>query len=193
VPFLTASALTTSQRLLALAVRPGDAVVDATTGNGNDTVFLARLTGPGGEVHAFDIQPGALENARNRLAAEGFADRVRFYQAGHERMGERLPGDLRGRVRAVVFNLGFLPGGDEAVVTKPETTLAALVAARELLAPGGVISVVCYAGHPGGLDEARAVADWCAGLDFTLWRASRYEMVNKPGAPIVSFFIEKRG
>ncbi len=193
MPFLTASALTTSQRLLAQAIRPGDAAVDATAGNGNDAVFLARLTGPGGEVHAFDVQPQALEKARERLTAEGLMDRVRLYRTGHERMAEVLPDALRGRLRAAVFNLGFLPGGDERVVTRPGTTLAALDAALTFLAPGGVLSAVCYTGHPGGDEEAAAVAGFCARLDFTTWRASRYEMINKPGAPIISFFIEKRG
>lgn len=190
--FLTASALTASQRLLAQALGPGDAAVDATAGNGNDAAFLARLVGPGGAVHAFDIQPQALARAKERLEREGVSEWVRLHCAGHERMAEILPQELHGRVKAAVFNLGFLPGGDESVTTRPEATLAALAASLGLLAPGGVVSLIAYAGHPGGEEEAGAVAAFCAKLDFKTFRASRYEVLNKTGAPILSFFIEKR-
>lgn len=188
---LAAAALTFSKDLLAKLVRPGDTVVDATAGNGHDAMFLARLAAPGGAVHCFDIQPEALARTGALLAAAGLDGLATLHPVGHERLGEVLPPEVRGRVRAVVFNLGFRPGGDETLVTRPETTLAALDAATEILGPGGAMAVVCYTGHPGGAAEARAVADWCAGLDFTAWRAARYELVNKPGDAILCFFVEK--
>lgn len=190
---LATAALTFSKRLLATALSPGSVAVDATVGNGHDAVFLAGLVGEAGVVHGFDVQAAALDAARNLLARAGLAGRVRLHHAGHEQLGEVLPEAHRGRVGAVVFNLGFLPGGDEGLVTRPETTLAALEAARTVLAPGGVVSVVCYTGHPGGAAEAGQVERWCQALPFAAWRAARYELVNKPGSPIRLFFIEKRG
>ncbi|WP_428562428.1 MAG: tRNA (mnm(5)s(2)U34)-methyltransferase [Solidesulfovibrio sp. DCME] len=187
---LATAALTFSQALLARILRPGDIAVDATAGNGHDAVFLARHVAPNGLVHCLDIQPAALDSTRARLAAAGLADMARLHDAGHERLGDIVPAADRGRVRAVVFNLGYLPGGDATVTTRPVTTLAALEAARRVLCPGGALAVVCYTGHPGGADEARAVAAWCAGLPFAAWRAARYELVNKPGDAIVSFFVE---
>jgi predicted methyltransferase len=193
VTILATAAITFSKKLLAQALGPGDAAVDATAGNGNDAVFLAGLVGPGGVVHCFDIQAEALTRTRARLEDAGLLQAARLYATGHEHLGDALPEAQRGRIKAVVFNLGFLPGGDASVVTRPETTLAALDASRELLDPGGVISVVCYTGHPGGLAEAQGVQAWCEALDFAAWRAARYELANKPGHAIRLFFVEKRG
>lgn len=190
---LATAAITFSKRLLAQALAPGEIAVDATAGNGNDTVFLAGLVAPGGVVHGFDIQESALARTRDRLAAAGLAQAAVLHATGHEHLAAVLPETARGRVRAVTFNLGFLPGGDASVVTLPGTTLAALDAACAVLAPDGVISVVCYTGHAGGRDEAAQVGAWCAGLDFAGWRVARYELANKPGDPILSYFIEKRG
>ena len=191
--FLATAALTFSQKLLAQTVRPGDVAVDATVGNGHDAAFLARLVGPGGVVHGFDIQPEALDAAGALLRGAGWAGVVRLHAAGHEHRAEVLPPGHVGRVAAVLFNLGYRPGGDETVTTRAETTLAALTASTLVLAPGGVLSVVCYTGHPGGEEEADAVAHWCRGLDFASWRAARYELVNKPGHPIIVYCVEKAG
>ena len=188
----TTAALTFARALLLRSLGPGDVAVDATAGNGNDALALAERVAPDGVVHCFDIQAKALERTRQRLAGAGLDHLAQFHAAGHERMLDCLPRAHHGRVGAVVFNLGYLPGGDERIVTGPETTLAALKAAQAALAPDGLIAVVCYTGHAGGAHEAAQVADWCAKLDFTSWRAARYEVVNKPGNPIVAYVIERR-
>ena len=141
-------------------IRPGDLGIDATAGNGHDTLFLAQCVGPTGQVIAFDIQQAALDATRARLEAAGVADRCRLVLAGHERMDEHVPADWRGRVAAVMFNLGYLPGGDKAVVTRGETTVVALDAALGLIAPRGVISVITYRQHPGASDEKMAIGVW---------------------------------
>ena len=43
-------------------IKPGDLVVDATLGNGFDTLFLAKAVGPQGKVIGFYIQECAIEN-----------------------------------------------------------------------------------------------------------------------------------
>lgn len=45
-----------TQHFIRQQVMPGDICIDATMGNGNDTVLLSRLAGENGRVLAFDIQ-----------------------------------------------------------------------------------------------------------------------------------------
>lgn len=150
-------------------LKPGDRAVDATCGNGYDTHLLAQLVGPDGRVWAFDIQEDALIATEERLAEAGCRERVALVHGGHERLAEVVTDP----VRAVVFNLGFLPGAPRETVTTPETTLSALEQAASLLLPGGIVTVAVYTGHPGGADEARAVETWAAALPpgrFNVWR-----------------------
>lgn len=139
-------------------VQPGQRVVDATVGNGYDTLLLARQVFPGGRVDGFDCQSAALAVARERLEQAGFVESVRFWERSHAEMAEVVEEP----VHFVVFNLGYLPGGDQTITTEAESTLPALRAARALLLPGGFISVVAYPGHPAGLVEYEAVAAWMA-------------------------------
>lgn len=179
--------------MLQQAVRPGDTAVDGTTGNGHDTLLLAELVGDTGNVHGFDLQEQALAATRARLEEHGLAGCVRLHNQGHEHMAAVLGPDMRDRVAAVVYNLGFLPRSDKRVVTRPETTLDSLEAALWLLRPGGVIAVVCYTGHEGGSEETHAVGEWATGLDPDACRAVRYETVNRRGHPIVLYGVEKLG
>lgn len=138
------------------AVRAGDTVVDATIGNGHDTLFLARLVGPSGRVFGFDVQEEALTNTKRRLEeSDEELGEVTLVQTGHETMSAHVSVE----VSAVMFNLGYLPGGDHQVTTQRESTRQALNSAWELLAETGVICVVCYRGHPGGREEAEAVLE----------------------------------
>ncbi len=154
--------------ILGQRIGAGDRVADATCGNGNDTFFLAGIVGARGRVWAFDIDGDALETTEKRLRQSPFASVVVLVHAGHERICEFIHEPLN----AVVFNLGYLPGGGKSVVTRPETTLAALEGALDLLLPGGVVLLVVYTGHPGGGEESRAVEEWVSGLPspgFNVW------------------------
>lgn len=160
-------------------VLPGDTVVDATAGNGHDTVFLARLAGPSGQVHAFDVQEEAIKATRERLEKEGLlTPAVHLHLASHDRLAERVGGP----VKAIVFNLGYLPGGDKKIVTRTECTLAALEQAAALIAPNGLLSVMCYPGHAGGKEEAEAVEALLSRLPHHSWRTGKYQLLNT-GAP----------
>lgn len=50
-------------------VQEGDFCIDATMGNGNDTLLLSQLCGESGKVLAFDIQEQALTATQKRLNA----------------------------------------------------------------------------------------------------------------------------
>ncbi len=168
--------------------------VDATAGNGHDTLFLARLVGKRGRVWAFDVQAEAIDSARDRLLNVNggrLADRVTFVAEGHEHLARVLPADAIGRIRGATFNLGFLPGSDKRIVTTTEATLRALADLQAFMAPGGVISVHCYAGHAGGQEETDAVSDFCTALPWEKWRAARYELVNKMRNREALFLLEK--
>lgn len=182
-----------SRAVLRQALHGGGLAVDATLGNGRDAELLAGLAGPEGRVYCFDVQEPAIRRARARLAGAGLLDRVEIFHAGHETLADLLPALSLGRVRAATFNLGFLPGSDRRVTTRPGTTLAALTALVPFMAPGGVVSVAVYTGHPGGLEEGEAVAAWCATLDPAVWRAARYGQVNKRVNREELFLLERLG
>ncbi|MFU8892444.1 MAG: class I SAM-dependent methyltransferase [Luteolibacter sp.] len=140
------------------ALAPGDLAVDATCGNGHDTLHLARLVGPQGIVIAMDIQTSALEETRRRLELADLHDgRVCFVQGCHTTLGAHA---ADASAALIVFNLGYLPGGDHALTTEAGTTAAALDAATQALRPGGLLMVTCYPGHPAGAHEAEVVAAW---------------------------------
>lgn len=156
-------------------VLPGDTVVDATAGNGHDTAFLARLAGPEGQVHAFDIQEEAIRTTAERLRQEGLlTPAVHLYTASHDHLAELV----RGPVKAAVFNLGYLPGGDKSVITQTDCTLRALEQAVAMAAPNGIISVMCYPGHPGGDSEAEKVEQFLSRLPHHGWRTGKYQLLN---------------
>ncbi len=156
-------------------IHEGDLVIDATAGNGHDTVFLAECAGATGRVLAFDIQEAAIRSATARVVAAGLANRVCFVASSHTRMSEHAP---QGGVAAVMFNLGYLPGSDHLVTTAPTDTPPALTEAAGLLKSGGVLSVVCYPGHAAGQDEADAVETWMDARSREGWRIARYAMLG---------------
>ncbi|WP_232034899.1 class I SAM-dependent methyltransferase [Desulfovibrio ferrophilus] len=173
-------------------ILPGDIVVDATTGNGIDTLFLSQCVGPEGHVFGFDVQQQALDQTRKRLNIKNAPDNVTLLQVGHELMARMLPDEFHGQVMAVMFNLGYLPGSNENIVTCAATTCPAIDSALSVMKPGGVISIVMYTGHPGGQKEAVAVDKHCATLSPNLARVRRCTMHNHPAAQTHLLLIERR-
>lgn len=183
------SAVYLSQLFISEPVKNGSTVVDATAGNGKDTLFLARLVGPRGRVYAFDIQEEALQKTRVLLEKEGFAERVVLIHASHEEMERLVPGP----VDAVIFNLGYLPGGDHSLVTRADTTTKALRSALNLLRPGGRVGLVVYTGHVGGREEHDMVVNLASALDGNLYRAIKINFINRAAHAPVVIIIEKAG
>jgi len=141
-----------AQELVAATVQAGDTVVDATAGNGHDTLFLARQVGPEGQVFAFDVQQTALESTDQRLRSFGLSH-VTLLHKDHSQFATALPAALRGKLAAAMFNLGYLPGGEKSITTQPNTTLIALQAAMTWLRPGGLVTLLIYSGHATGQSE----------------------------------------
>ena len=168
-------------------IRPGDTVVDATMGNGKDTLFLAELVGEAGHVYAFDVQEEAVARTQERVTEAGFAARTTLLLAGHETIAQHVPSG----VMAVMFNLGWLPGAAHIVTTKTDTTLAAVDAAVSLLAPGGIVTVCIYPGHDEGKRELSALLEYAAGLSVRTYNVAHHCFLNASGETPQLILIQK--
>lgn len=157
---------------------PGDRAIDATCGNGQDTLLLAELVGSGGQVWAFDIQAMALEKTRESLEVADYLSRVSLIHASHARMVDFVTEP----VQAIVFNLGYLPTGRQEIKTCAETTVAALEQGQKLLLPSGIILLAVYTGHEGGGAEWSAVKGWAENLlpaEFNVWQSRQLNRSDK--------------
>ncbi len=178
-----------SHNILKNYVDPGDKVLDATCGNGHDTAFLAGLVGSEGEVKAVDIQQEAIENTKTRLRRKNLRHIVELIRGDHSRLKEYFSGQ---EFKAAIFNLGYLPGGDKDIITRKDTTLAALRQALERIMLGGVLVVVAYPGHEGGREECEAVLDWARNLEPDSYNVLHYHFINQPGEPPQVIAVERR-
>lgn len=179
-----------ARTLLREVIHPGDLVIDATAGNGHDTLFLAECVGSNGSVLAFDVQENAIRSTRERLHQAGLASRVRLYQTSHAHLAAHAE---LGSVSAIMFNLGYLPGDDHQLTTETATTLAALDAATNLLKPGGTLTIVCYPGHEEGATEAAEVETWLTTLATNGWRIARYALLGTARAAPFLLVARKTG
>lgn len=158
--------------------------VDATCGNGHDTVWLAERFG---RVYAFDIQEKAAEATRQLVKSRDFQN-VKVINDSHEKMAEYV----HEKVKLVMFNLGYLPGGDKEIVTETASTLKAIEAALSLLEKDGLVCITMYPGHPQGAREKAALIRMAAGLDKSQYHCVRTDMVNQSeGAPEILFITLK--
>ncbi|WP_020563333.1 class I SAM-dependent methyltransferase [Methylosarcina fibrata] len=170
----------------------GDVAVDATVGNGFDTLFLLRQIAPSGKVFGFDVQQAALDSAAAKADRAGWRDCLILLRESHAGMEEKISAEFHGRIRACMFNLGYLPGSDKRIITAAETTLPALNAAARLLAPGGILTVLAYPGHPGGAEEARQVEAWCGAVNPAQFSSTAiFSDEHKASAPRL-FVVRKK-
>lgn len=166
-------------------------LIDGTMGNGNDSLFLAKQLGKSGQLYALDIQQEAIAATEQRLKQQNISsDQYKLIIGNHAEMRAHIPESLVGRVTAIMFNLGYLPGSETSLMTIAETTIPALAASLEFLHRDGVLTVTIYTGHEGGQNEADQVLLWAKQLShhyFVSW----YRVWNRPSAPSL-LTIEKR-
>lgn len=176
-------------------VRGGDFVIDATCGNGHDTLALVKMActeSRKGLIYGMDVQQSALQNASSLLdstLSTNERQHVRLFPLCHSRMEDIVPEGLSARL--VAFNLGYLPGGSKELITRSRTTLLALDAAAKVLGSGGLISVISYIGHPGGREEYEAVRSFATKLPTTTWVSSEYEILNRPSGPVLILLFRR--
>ncbi|MGZ8175341.1 MULTISPECIES: class I SAM-dependent methyltransferase [Methylobacter] len=172
-------------------LHPGDIAIDATVGNGHDTVFLAEQVGPSGHVYGFDIQQAAIDSTLEKFRQAPSPECLTLIHASHADMAEKIPAHHHGKVRAIMFNLGYLPGGDKSVITLTDSTLTALTVAARILAVESIITLLAYPGHQGGDLETGQVKNWCEQLDTQQFEVSTiYSTEHKDSAPRL-FVIRK--
>lgn len=169
---------------VAAILKPGELAIDATAGNGHDTLFLAAQVGPAGRVISIDIQTIAIQCTAERLQQQGFSN-VTFVQRCHGDLLDIVPASDHGRVGAVMFNLGYLPHGDKSVMTLADSSIKSIVAALEIVRPSGIVSILAYPGHSGGDDETSAVLKIVSALDAAEFTVSITQATSDPSSPIL--------
>lgn len=174
--------------LLKEYINEGDIVFDATAGNGYDTVFLAENVGEKGKVYSFDVQNVAIDKTKEKLLKHNFSDRVELILDGHENIDKYI----KDEISVGMFNLGYLPSGDKSIITSGDNTIKALNKSLEILKKGGVISLVIYYGHAGGLDEKVMLGNYLEGLNSNTYHVLTITHTNRVNnAPIISFIYKK--
>jgi len=190
MPDLTLTQL--AHTILEPIILSGDTVVDATVGNGHDTLFLAQNVEANGKVYGFDIQQIALDTCYQRLINHNVAKQVSLFHAGHETMPMFIPEDLQlEQIKAIMFNLGYLPGGDKQRRTQLSTTLNALSFSLQALSTEGVISILAYTGHSGGKEECDSIKNWLDTLDNSTIQTTIHKPENTIHSPPELIIIRK--
>lgn len=176
-------------RFIKEQVQPGDICIDATMGNGNDTLLLCNACGPDGHVFAFDIQEQALLSTRGKLTEASAPQNYNLLLESHTNMDHYAE---PGTVSCITFNLGYLPGGDHAKATHAASSIEALTQGLTLLQKGGLISLCIYSGGDSGFEERDAVLTWLKTLDPHKYLVIRSDYYNRPNNPPIPVLIIKQ-
>lgn len=182
------NAVEASHHILTSRLKPGMTVVDATVGNGNDSVFIKTLIGQSGLLKGFDLDHRAIDVTLKRLAEMGLNEGVTLYVDSHDRMKTYITDPID----AVVFNLGYLPGLSKDYITQTDSTMDALNQALKLLKIGGFIVMVVYAGHPEGAEESRHLMPFISELDQKQYQVFQLLYPNQINCPPYLVYIERR-
>ena len=177
-----------SHELIKECICEGSIVVDATIGNGNDTLYLANLVGETGKVYGFDIQKQAIDTTYNKLLENHMNKRVTIIHDSHCQIDKYISE----KIDCAIYNLGYLPSGDKSIITKGETTVKSLHSVINKLNIKGKIVIVSYYGHEGGKDEKNILEEYLKKIDYKEVTVCRMDYINKPNCPPVFYCIEKR-
>lgn len=179
-----------SHELFQMQVKPGGVYVDATMGNGHDTLFLCELAGETGHVVAFDIQEQALEATRALLQKNNMDDRAKLYLDSHVQMEKYLEAES---VDGMYFNFGYLPGGDHKLATRASTSVKAIEQGLKLLRKGGIMALCIYSGGDTGFEEKDRILEYLQGLDPQSYIVIVNTYHNRKNHPPIPAFVIKKG
>lgn len=160
-------------------------LVDATCGNGFDTLFLSKVAGETGHVKAFDIQQEAIERTNTLLNSNSSFKNYEVINDSHEYINKYIK-----NVDCAVFNLGYLPFSDKNITTKGETTLRAIENLIPLLNDDGRIYITTYISHDTG-EEIKYILNYLHLLDKVKYNVLNINLVNKENTPPQLFIIER--
>jgi len=184
------------QLILRDIISTGDSVVDATCGNGHDSVFLASLVGPSGRLVCIDIQPEAIEKARRRLSEVSDCPETNVILGSHADIRSWVPQEES--ISAVVYDLGYLPGavkspgGERPIVTRAESTIEPIGQALGLLMIRGVILIAVCTGHLGGQEKADALYSFLLTLEEKRLSVARHQWHNQPSNLPLVLIIQRQ-
>lgn len=184
------NALRFAHELLTNSIAPGETVIDATVGNGKDTILLAKLVGKTGMVIGFDIQKEAIERAKEKLLLTGLLGQTSLHQLGHEHVDQVLPENKQ--IGAALFNLGYLPAGNKSVTTKAQTTMSAVKKIMPHVRKGGLITIMVYPGHDEGKNEENELLAWTPTIPQKEFNVLHYSFLNQVNDPPFLIVLEKR-
>lgn len=179
------NALKLSHELLKNRVKTGNIAIDATAGRGRDTLLLSELVGEEGHVFAFDIQEDAIRSTES-LLKEHNRKNVTLLLESHHKLSEFVS-----RADVVVFNFGFLPGGDHSVFSQGDTSIQAIEAALSILSDDGLISICSYYGGDTGFEERDALLSYLENLDSKQYTVMLHSFHNRKNCPPLFIVVEK--
>lgn len=183
---MSLNTLSLAHRFIREHVREGDLCIDATAGRGRDTALLCELVGESGRVLAFDIQHEAICSTRELLSSLGYSSRAELIERSHSFMSEYAG---EGEVSCIVFNFGWLPGGDHSIFTHPETSIAAIAQGLRLIREGGVMCLSIYYGGASGFEERDALLEYLSTIDDKNYTVIVSSFANRGGCPPIPVFI----
>lgn len=184
------NALGVSHRFIRQYLPKGGFAIDATAGNGGDTLLLCECVGENGRVLAMDIQQQAVDNTEALLREKGWEAIAKVVLDSHANMTSYVQPET---ADCVVFNFGWLPGGSHDVFTQKESSLAAIEAGLHCLKPGGIMSLCVYYGRNNGYEERDAILDYVKALDHRKYTVLVVDFANRINDPPISIFIIKEG
>lgn len=183
----TISVIEAARRLIRERLREASCIVDATAGNGYDTLYFALHSPANVKIYAFDIQQGALDATREKLKQASLEHKVELILSSHAKLRDFIAEEID----LAIFNLGYLPGGDHTVTTLAESTVEALAQTVERLRINGLIAVIAYPGHEAGACETQRLEEYLSALPARQFTAGRYSMINHIRTSPVLYLIEK--
>ena len=182
------NAVSLSHLYVNMVVKPGDVCVDATAGNGHDTLFLSNLVGEKGLVYSFDIQEQAIQSTRKRLERFAKNENVRQIHDSHAKVTQYV----KESITCMMFNLGYLPGGDHSFTTRFDSTKSAIMGGLSLLRNGGIICICAYWGDDQCLAECEELTSFLRELDDTQCEVLLHDYINEGNCPPKFFVIYKK-
>lgn len=172
------SILNKTKQIILKNIKKNDIVVDATIGNGNDTLFLSNIV-TDGKVFGFDIQDEAITNTKKIINNKN----VTLYKENHANIGKVL-NEYKNKISLILFNLGYLPGGDKTITTNHKTSIEAIKEGFNLLNNKGIILIVVYPGHEEGLKESKELLNFIKNEDYN------YNIYHNTDNKIAPYLIE---
>ncbi len=163
--------------------------IDATCGNGNDSLFLAEHSK---HLLCFDVQAKAIKRTRELLALETVDCSIEYLHMGHENiLKQATQRQINSQIDVAMFNLGFLPKSDDQHITTAQTsTVEALQQSMQCLSGNGVISILCYRGHDGGPEEFEAVKTLIDQAN-DCWQFQQFDSAKATDTTPVLLFLKK--